>query len=124
MRRLRVLAVGLSELATMVRDALMLRSHSKLAVVGNYSDLCSMSLCREEFQVAVLKGQDSPQEQRRRAKYIRRTWPHAAILLVGGSSEVLEHRLYDERVPSSIGPDDLLAVIDRLSWGVAVESAA
>jgi DNA-directed RNA polymerase specialized sigma24 family protein len=124
MRRLKVLAVGLNELAILLRDALMLRAHSKLAVVSNYSDLCSMSLQREEFQVAVLNEPNSARELRRRAKYIRRTWPDAAIVLVRGNSEVLEHRLYDERVPSRIGPADLLAVIDRLNQGVPVEPAA
>ena len=123
MRRLKVLSVGLSELATL-RDALMLRAHSKLAVVSNYWDLCSMSLQREEFQVAVLNEPNSARELRRRAKYIRRTWPAAAILLVGGSSELLEDGLYDQRVPSRIGPDDLLAMIDRLNQGLAVEPAA
>ena len=53
MRRLKVLLVGLSELATL-RDALMLRAHSKLAVVSNYWDLCSMSLQTEDFQVMAL----------------------------------------------------------------------
>jgi len=51
---LKVLSVGLSEFATLVRDALLLRAHSKLAVVTNYGDLCSVSLQREEFQAAVL----------------------------------------------------------------------
>src|SRR5215469_9328763 len=119
MCRLKVLSVGLSELATL-RDALMLRAHSKLAVVSNYWDLSSMSLQREEFHVAVLNEPNSARELRRRARYIRRTWPDAAIVLVGGSSELLEHRLYDERVPSRIGAADLLDVIDRLNPGVAV----
>ena len=119
MRRLKVLAVGLNELAILLRDALMLRAHSKLAVVSNYWDLCSMSLQKEEFQVAVLNEPNSARELRKRAKYIRRTWPDAVILLIGGSSEVLEHPLYDERVPSRIQPADLLTVIDRLNPGVA-----
>ena len=123
MRRLKVLSVGLSELATL-RDALMLRAHSKLAVVSNYWDLCSMSLQREEFQVAVLNEPNTARELRRRAKYIRCTWPAAAILMVGGSSELLEERLCDQRVPSRIKPADLLAVIERLSQGLAVEPAA
>ena len=123
MRRLRILSVGVSELATL-QDAVMLRAHSKLAVVSNYWDLCSMSLQKEEFQVAVLNEPNTARELRRRAKYIRRTWPAAAILLVGGSSELLEDGLYDQRVPSRIGPDDLLAMIDRLNQGLAVEPAA
>ena len=117
MRRLKVLSVGMSELATLVRDALLLRAYSKLAVASNYWDLCSMSLQREDFQVAVLNERHPARELRRRAKYIRRTWPDAAIVLLGGNCEVLEHRLYDERVPSRIGPADLLAVIDRLNPG-------
>ena len=112
---LKVLSVGLNELAYLVRDALMFRPHSKLAVVTNYLDLCSMSLQREEFQVAVLNDANPARELRRRAKYIRRSWPNAAILLVGGSSELLEQPLYDERVPTRIGPADLLTVIDRLN---------
>lgn len=120
MGRLKVLSVGLSELATLVRDALLLRAHSKLAVASNYWDLCSLSLQREEFQVAVLNDPNSARELRRRAKYIRRTWPDAVILLVGCGSEVLAHPLYDERVPSRIEPADLLTVIDRLNPGVAV----
>lgn len=112
---LKVLSVGLSELAYLVRDALMHRPHSKLAVVSNYWDLCSMSLQREEFQVAVLNNANPACELRRRAKYIRRRWPNAAILLVGGTSEALEQPLYDERVPSRIEPAALLTVIDRLN---------
>ena len=118
---LKVLSVGLSELAYLVRDALMLRPHSKLAVVSNYWDLCSMSLQREEFQVAVLNDANPARELRRRAEYIRRSWPNAAILLVGGSSEALEQPLYDEGVPTRIEPADLLTVIDRMNPSV-VES--
>src|SRR5438552_12191301 len=102
MGKLKVLSVGLSELATLVCDALLLRAHSKLAVVSNYWDLCSMSLQREEFHVAVMNEPNSVPELRRRATYIRRTWPDAVILLVGGSSEILAKRLYDHRVPSGI----------------------
>lgn len=112
---LKVLSVGLGELAYLVRDALMHRPHSKLAVVSNYWDLCSMSLQREEFQVAVLNDANPAFELRRRAKYIRRRWPNAAILLVGGTSEPLEQPLYDERVPFRIEPAALLTVIDRLN---------
>ena len=112
---LKVLSVGLSELAYLVRDALMHRPHSKLAVVSNYWDLCSMSLQREEFQVAVLNDANPARELRRRAQYIRRRWPNAAILLVGGNSETLEQPLYDERVPTRIESADLLTVIDRLT---------
>ena len=119
MRGLKVLSVGLSELAFLVRDALLLRAHSKLAVVSNYWDLCSMSLQREEFQVAVLNEPSCARELRRRARYIRRTWPNAGIVLVGGSSGALKDRLYDERVPSRIEPAELLTVIDRLNSGVA-----
>jgi hypothetical protein len=118
MCRLKVLSVGLIELATLVRDALLIRAHCKLAVASNYWDLCSLSLQREEFQLAVLNDPNSARELRRRAKYIRRTWPDAVILLVGGSSEVLERPLYDERVPSRIQPADLLTVINRLSPSV------
>ena len=121
MCKLKVLSVGLSELATLVRDALLLRSHSKLAVVSSYWDLCSMSLQREEFHVAVMNESDSAHELRRRAKYIRRTWPDAVILLLGGSSEIVAKRLYDQRVPSRIEPSDLLTVIDGLNPGVAAK---
>jgi len=124
MRRLKVLTVGLGDLAALVRDALMLRAHSRVAVVSNYWDLCSMSLQKEEFQVAVLNDPNSTRELRRRAKYIRRTWPNVAILLVGGSAEVLDVPLYDARVPSRIRPADLLTVIDRLDSGIAVQRAA
>jgi len=123
MCRLKVLSVGLSELATL-RDALMLRAHSKLAVVSNYWDLSSMSLQREEFHVAVLNEPNSARELRRCSQYIRRTWPNAAVLLLGDSSELLEYQLYDARLPTRIGPADLLAVIDRLSQEGAVEPAA
>jgi hypothetical protein len=115
---LKVLSVGLSELAYLVRDALMHRPHSKLAVVSNYWDLCSMSLQREEFQVGVLNDSNSARVLRRRAECIRRRWLNAAILLVGASSEVLEQPLYDERVPPRIEPAELLTVIDRLNPGV------
>jgi hypothetical protein len=118
MRGLRVLSVGLSDLGGLVRDALQLRSHSRLAVVTNYWDLCSMSLQREEFQVAVLNEPNCARELRRRLRYIRQTWPGAAIVLVGGSSELQKHPLYDERVPSRVAPADLLNVIDRLNSGV------
>jgi hypothetical protein len=119
MRGLKVLSVGLSELAFLVRDALLLRAHSKLAVVSNYWDLSSMSLQREEFQVAVLNEPNCPRELRRRARYIRRTWPDAGIVLVGGSSGLVNDRLYDERVPAKIEPAELLTVIDRLNSEVA-----
>ena len=119
MGRLKVLSVGLSDVATLVRDALLLRAHSKLAVVTNYWDLCSMSLQQEDFQVAVLNDPNSERELRRRARYIRRTWPDAVIVLVGGSPEILSHPLYDERVPSRIEPAELLTVIDRLNPAVA-----
>jgi hypothetical protein len=106
-------------LVTLVRDALLLRAHSKLAVASNYWDLRSLSYQREDFHLAVLNEPNSARELRRRAKYIRQTWPDAVILLVGGSSEVLQAELYDERVPSRIGPADLLTVIDRLNPEVA-----
>ncbi len=102
MCKLKVLSVGLSELTTLVRDALLLRAHSKLAVASNYWDLCSLSLRREDFQVAVLNEPDSPRELRRRARYIRQTWPGAVILLIGGNPEVVTHRFYDERVPRGL----------------------
>lgn len=114
MRKLKVLSVGLSELATLVRDALLLRAHSKLAVASNFWDLCSVSLQREDFQIAVLNEPGSPRELRRRARYIRQTWPDAVILLVGGNPEVVTHRFYDETVPSRIEPAELLNVLDRL----------
>ena len=117
MYRLKVLSVGLAELATLVRDALLLRSHSKLAIASNYWDLCSMSLQREDFQIAVLNEPGCPHELRRRARYIRRTWPDAVILLMGGNSDVLQTSLCDERVPSRIEPAELLTVIDRLHPG-------
>ncbi len=124
MCRLKVLSVGLSALTTL-RDALMLRAHSKLAVVSNYWDLCSMSLLQaEDFQVAVLNDRSSARELRRRVRYIRRTWPGAAIVLMGAGPEDLDPRLYDQRVASRIGPADLLAVIDRLNWRAVVEPAA
>ena len=113
---LKVLSVGLSEL---VRDALMLRPHSKLAVVSNYWDLCSLSLQREEFQVAVLNDANPARELRRRAEYIRRRWPESTIVLVADSCIALDDPLYDERVPSAIEPADLLTVIDRLNSGAA-----
>lgn len=119
MYTLKVLSVGLSELPALVRDALILRAHCKLAVASNYWDLCSLSLQREEFQVAVLNEPGSARELRRRAKYIRRTWPDAVILLVGRSSETLKHRFYDESVPPGIKPAELLTVIDRLNAEVA-----
>ena len=116
MCRLKVLSVGLNELAALVRDALLLlRARSKLAVVNNYWDLCSSSLKREEFHVAVLNEPDSLRELRRRARYIRQTWPDAGIVLVGGNRNLLMHRFYDEKVPARIKPADLLSVIDRLN---------
>jgi len=119
MCRLKVLSVGLSELAALVRDALLLRPRCKLAVATNYWDLCSLSLQREEFQVAVLNEPSSARELRRRAECIRRRWPDAAIVLVADSYMALDHPLYDERVPSNIEPGDLLTVIDRLNPGFA-----
>jgi hypothetical protein len=119
MRGLRVLSVGLSELAALVRDALLLRAHSRLAVVSNYWDLCSMSLQAEEFQVAVLNEPNCARESRRRARYIRRTWPDAGIVIVGGSPDGLKEPLYNARVPSRIEPAELLTVIDRLNSTVA-----
>ena len=114
---LKVLSVGLSELASLVRDALMLRPHSKVAVVSNYWDLCSLSLQREEFQVAVLNDANPARELRRRAEYIRRRWPDSAIVLIADNHMALDDPLYDERVPSAIEPASLLAVIDRLNPG-------
>jgi hypothetical protein len=114
---LKVVSVGLRELAFLVSDALMLRPHSKLAVVSNYWDLCSLSLQRKEFQVAVLNDGSPARELRRWAEYIRQRWPDAAILLVARSSEVLKHALYYERVPPRIKPADLVTVIDRLNSG-------
>jgi hypothetical protein len=119
MRGLKVLSVGLSELAALVCDALLLRAHSRLAVVTNYWDLCSMSLQKEEFQVAVLNEPNCARELRRRVRYIRRTWPDAGIVLVGGSSEVQKYPLCDERVPSRVKPADLLTVIEQVNSGVA-----
>lgn len=115
---LKVLSVGLSELASLVRDALMLWPHSKMAAVSNYWDLCSMSLQREEFQIAVLNDANPARELRRRAEYIRRSWPNPAIVLVADSSMALDDPLYDERLPSTIEPADLLAAIDRLNPAV------
>ncbi len=120
MCKLKVLSVGLNQSATLVRDALLLRSGSRLWVAASYWDLCSLSLQNQgEFQVAVLDVAASARELRRRAEYVRRRWPDTAILLVADSSEVLDHPLYDERVPPSIEPGDLLAVIDRLNRGEA-----
>ena len=122
MCRLKVLSVGVTDLASLVRDALLLRAHSKLAVVTNYWDLCSLQ--REDFHLAVLNDANSARETRRRARYIRETWPDAVILLVGGSSVVLDASLYDERLPSRIEAADLLTVIDRLNPGFAASPAA
>ena len=119
MCKLKVLSVGPSERATLVRDALLLRPHSKLAVVTDYWDLCSLSLQREEFQVAVLNDANPARELRRKAEYIRRRWPDSAIVLVADSSMALDDPLYDERVPSTIESSGLLTVIDRLNQGAA-----
>lgn len=120
MCRLKVLSVGLNQSATLVRDALLFHPGSRLCVATSYWDLCSLSLQHQgEFQVAVLDVSASPRELRRRAEYIRRRWPHTAILLVADSSEALDDPLYDERVPSSIKPGDLLKVIDQLNRGEA-----
>ncbi len=120
MCKLKVLSVGLNQSATFVRDALLLRPGSRLWVATSYWDLWSLSLQHHgEFQVAVLGASTSARELRRGAEYIRRRWPDIAILLIADSPLALDDPLYDQRVPSSIEPDDLLMVIDRLNRGEA-----
>jgi len=121
MCRLKVLFVGLSESSTLVRDAVLYHPGSRLAIATSYWDLCSLSLhYHEEFQVALLEVSPSPRELRRRAEYIRRRWPGAAIVLIADGRIALDDPLYDERVPSNIGPDELLTVIDRFNRDEAV----
>jgi hypothetical protein len=120
MCRLKVLSVGMNQSATLVRDALLRRPGSHLWVAASYWDLCSLSLQHHgEFQVAVLDVSTSPRELRRGAAYIRQRWPDTSILLIEDSSLALDDPLYDERVPSSIEPGDLLTAIDRLNRGEA-----
>lgn len=120
MSRLSILAVGPAQSADLVRDALLLRPHSRLTVAASYWDLCSLSLHqRSHFQVAVLINAGPVHQLRRSAEYIRRRWPNAAILLLGNNPGVLEDALYDQRVPSRIEPDELLAIIDLLDRGKA-----
>lgn len=116
MCKLKVLSVGMNQSSTLVRDALLRRPGSHLWVATGYWDLCSLSLQHDgEFEVAVLDMSNSPRELRRGAEYIRRRWPDSSILLIADSSLALDDPLYDERVRSSIEPDDLLTVIDRLN---------
>jgi hypothetical protein len=116
MRRLSVLSVGPMESTSLVRDALLFRPGSRLSVAMSYWDLCSLSLQNQhEFEVAVLNLPSSSRELQRRAAYVRRRWPDAAILLVADNPMCLEDPLYDERVPSKIEPGALLMVIDRLT---------
>jgi hypothetical protein len=114
--RLSVLVIGSMELTNVVRDALVLCGRSRLAVVANYLDLCSLSLRDPaQLQVAILDVSFSDRELRRRAEYIRRRWPEAAVLLVCDECDRLDDPLYDERLPSGINPEELAAVIERLA---------
>jgi hypothetical protein len=116
MSKLKVLSVGLNQLATLVRDTLPSHPGSRLWVATSYWDLCSLSPHEHrEFHVAMLYESTSGRELRRKAEYIRRTWPDTVILLVADSSEALDDPFYDQRVPSSIEPCDLLTVIDDLT---------
>lgn len=65
MRGLKVLSIGLSDLAVLVKDALMLRSHSKLAVASDYCDPCSLPSHRGGFEVAALDQPNPARELRR-----------------------------------------------------------
>ena len=113
--RLRVVSVGLTQSANLVRDALLLRPHSRLSVASSYWDLCSLSV-RETDQIsaAVLDLSATGRELRRRAKYIRQTWPFAAILIYGNDPEGLRVAHYDGRVPPGTDPGDLLNTMERL----------
>jgi hypothetical protein len=116
--RLKVLSVGSGKLAKLVSETLLPYQPSCHSVAENYWDLCSHSLREEEkVSIAVLELASSGQELQRSAEHIRRRWPDAGILLVGDRVDGLHEWSYDERVPSAIAREDLLAAIHRLLAG-------
>jgi hypothetical protein len=121
MRSLKVLSMGSSQLASLVRDALRLHGNSRVCTVTSYRDLCSLAMQQQqEFQVTVLGGSFSAVELQRSAECIRRRWPLTAILLIADTPAGLDDPLYDRRVPSSIRPEDLVKVIERIHRGEAM----
>ena len=112
---LRVLSVGSRALASLVKDALVLNPQSHVSVAEGYWDLFFISLSESEHvSLAILEPSTPEQELRQRAEQIRRRWPDAKILVVGEHVGDLEDWLYDERVPSGVRPEKLLALMERL----------
>ena len=114
--RLSVLFVGPMELASVVRDALVLCGRSRLSVATSYWDLCSLSL-RESgrVHVAILDRSFSARELHRRAEYVRRRWADAFIILLSDDCRALDDPLYDQRLPAAVQPEDLVDAIERLT---------
>ena len=112
---LRVLVVGSKDARDLVWNAMRFRHHSHLLAASNYWELCSLSIsAAEQVSVAVIEVSPSDRDLLRTAEHIRRRWPGARILLIGGEAEALEDQLYDERLPPSLEAGELLPTMERL----------
>jgi hypothetical protein len=116
---LHVLCVGSGLGPDAVRDALARHGGCRLLVAPSFFDLFDIS--REDtVRIAILHCSLSAAQLREACAYIRRTWPHARIVVLGAGVEGLDDPLYDERVPPETPSGRLLGIIERLGAGAPV----
>jgi hypothetical protein len=114
MTTLHLLSIGSPESNDLVRDVLLSRTRCQLLAAASVWDLSAI-LPSVKIDVAILHSTLSPGELRSCAAYIRHHWPHAKILLIHGTVEILDDPMYDERIPPGSSSEALLAMIERLA---------
>lgn len=108
---------GPAPLHCIVRDALrnMPNCRVRLSVVGDLRQLW-FAPCGDIVEIAILDSTLSLLDLKYAASLIRRQWPAARIVLLRSDGESLDDELYDERMPPTATPADLLAVIRQLPY--------
>lgn len=109
-----VLSVGTVEYNSAARRALLASGRAHIWTATSLSELRRIG-DTHEFGVVVLRSANSQQELQRRAKYARRNWPRAVILLIESDAEALEGQLHDHRIPRVFNSDETLSFIEQLA---------
>jgi hypothetical protein len=110
----RVLSVGSIDRGSMVHDASLEGPEFRLSIATDYWGLRTI-LEPEDLQVAILHDTLDSFELDDACRLIRQRWPHARILVIRTSEDVLEDALYDDRVIPPVVRKILIATIKQLT---------
>jgi hypothetical protein len=108
-----------SELRSSRRLVLEILGHPVLAV-GAYHEVCELP-ADNNCCLVVVDLQPSEHAALKVAKYARRAWPGARILLLGRPSEEFDDPLYDAAFSGAWNPQEIVESTKRLLNGLRVE---